>query len=411
MRERSDITPPSEEDSRVPPNVTAIGWTSFLTDISSEMVNPVIPLFLANALHAPVAAVGLIEAVAEATASILRVFSGWLSDRMGRRKPLAALGYSLSNVAKPLLAIAYTWPQVFFLRWADKFGKGIRVAPRDALIADSSNLAQRGRNFGVHRAFDAAGAVAGPLFAAWVLWKYSGGYRIVFAASAVPAVFSLAVLYYLVRDRRAPKRTGTAAPPMRFHDMGRPFVLFTSVATLFALGNSADALLILRAQNLGVPVPLVPVAYALFALVGASLAVWAGALSDRRGRRAVLTWGFLGQAAVYAGFAAATQAWQVWPLFALYGIPYAFTESLGRAYVVDLVLPRLRGSAIGAFTFVLGLAALPASIVAGLLWQQYGPAVAFWVDAAIMAAAGVALLALWGSLPRGDRLSAQRTEA
>lgn len=403
MTEPLDIQP-SEDDTRVPANVTAIGWTSFLTDISSEMVNPVIPLFLANALHAPVAAVGLIESVAEATASILRVFSGWLSDRMGKRKPLAALGYSMSNVAKPLLAIAYTWPQVFLLRWADKFGKGIRVAPRDALIADSSNLAQRGRNFGVHRAFDAAGAVAGPVFAAWVLWKYTGGYRIVFAASAVPAVFSMFVLFYFVRDKGGAKpKAADIPPPLSFKHLGKPFALFTVAATVFALGNSADALLILRAQNLGMPVPLIPLAYALFAVVGASLAIWAGSVSDRRGRRNVLTWGFLGQAVIYAGFAAATKAWQPWVLFALYGVPYAFTESLGRAYVVDLVPAGVRGSALGAFTFVLGLAALPASLVAGLIWDRFGPAAAFWVDAGIMAVAAVALFAMWRVLPRGDR--------
>jgi MFS family permease len=392
----------------VPRNVKALGVVSLLTDASSEMVYPVLPLFLANVLGAPVTAIGFIESVAEATASFLKVFSGWLSDRVGRRRPLIALGYTISNAAKPLLALTASWPAVLLLRFSDRFGKGVRTAPRDALIADSGTAARRGRDFGFHRALDTLGAAIGPLTAWAILTLVPDGYRTVFWVSAVPGTLAIAVVFVAVREVRAPRtaaavglgdsspgdgRACPKAPTIRLRHLGRPFALFTAASAVFALGNSSDALLILRAQDVGTAPSLIPLMYFLFNVVGAALATPLGSLSDRVGRKAVLAAGFGGYALVYAGFALAHAPLAAWLLFALYGVPYAMTEGLARAYVCDLVPAEVRATAVGGYTFVLGLAALPSSALAGLLWDTVGHAAPFALSAALMAAAA-ALLAL-----------------
>ena len=392
---------------RIPRNVKALGAVSLLTDASSEMVYPVLPLFLANVLGAPVAAIGLIESIAEATASFLKVFSGWLSDRVGRRRPLIALGYTISNATKPLLALTASWSAVLLLRFSDRFGKGVRTAPRDALIADSGTAARRGRDFGFHRALDTLGAAVGPLTAWAILSLVPDGYRTVFWVSAVPGTLAIVVVFAAVREVRArpavaagvdasPAGAGQARPKLpsiRLRHLGRPFALFTAASAVFALGNSSDALLILRAQDVGTAPSLIPLMYFLFNVVGAALAAPLGSLSDRVGRKAVLAAGFGGYALVYAGFALAHAPLAAWSLFALYGVPYAMTEGLARAYVCDLVPAEVRATAVGGYTFVLGLAALPSSALAGLLWDTVGHAAPFALSAALMAAAA-ALLAL-----------------
>ena len=393
--------------TRIPRNVKALGVVSLLTDASSEMVYPILPLFLANVLGAPVAAIGLIESVAEATAGFLKVFSGWLSDRVGRRRPLIALGYTISNVVKPLLALTASWPAVLLLRFSDRFGKGVRTAPRDALIADSGTAERRGRDFGFHRALDTLGAAIGPLTAWAILTLVPDGYRMVFWVSAVPGTLAIVVVFVAVREVRArPAATDGGArstgggrehpkpPTIRLRHLGRPFALFTAASAVFALGNSSDALLILRAQDVGTAPSLIPLMYFVFNVVGAALATPLGSLSDRVGRKAVLAAGFGGYALVYAGFALAHTPLSIWLLFALYGVPYAMTEGLARAYVCDLVPAEVRATAVGGYTFVLGLAALPASAVAGLLWDTVGHATPFALSAALMmAAAGLLALA------------------
>ncbi|HEY6000904.1 MAG TPA: MFS transporter [bacterium] len=382
----------------VPRNVKALGAVSLLTDASSEMVYPVLPLFLANVLGAPVTAIGVIESVAEGTASFLKVFSGWLSDRVGRRRPLIALGYSISNVVKPLLALTASWPSVLALRFADRFGKGVRTAPRDALIADSGDAARRGRDFGFHRALDTVGAAIGPLAAWAILTLAPGGYRTIFWMSAVPGTLAIIVVFAAVREVRGRRAAvgeagaGQRRPVLRLRHLGRPFVLFTGASAVFALGNSSDALLILRAQDVGAAAALIPLMYFVFNVVGAAAAVPLGALSDRIGRRTMLCGGFAGYALVYAGFALVGEPRVAWLLFALYGIPYAATEGMARAFVCDLVPADVRATAVGGYTFALGLAALPASAVAGLLWDTVGHAAPFAVSAALMAAAGVLML-------------------
>lgn len=377
---------------RVPANVKMLGIVSLLTDASSEAVYPILPLFLANVLGAPVTAIGLIESIAEATGSLVRVFSGWLSDRIGKRKALVATGYTLSNIIKPLFAVTQTWPAVLLLRFADRLGKGIRTAPRDALIADSGAEATRGRDFGFHRALDTVGAAIGPLTAWAILTLSPGAYRTVFIVSAIPGTVAIVLVIVAVRDVAGSEVKARPHEAMRLRGLGSAFAVFTALSAVFALGNSSDAMLVLRAQNLGAPAALIPLMYFVFNVVAASFAAPFGSLSDRVGRRTVLAAGFGGYAVVYFGFALARGASSPWLLFAAYGIPYALTEGLTRAYVVDLVPASVRATAVGGYTFVLGLAALPASLIAGILWDRISPAAPFVLSASLMATAALGLL-------------------
>jgi MFS family permease len=379
-------------------NVLATGTVSFLTDVSSEMILPVLPLFLTVTLRAPVAAVGLIEGVAESTASVLRVFAGWLSDRAGRRKPMVVAGYALSNLTKPLLALAGSWPHVLAVRFVDRVGKGLRTAPRDALIVDSVAPAHRGLAFGFHRAMDTAGAALGPLLAFAVLAGLPENYRAVFWIAAAPGALAILVAVLFLRDvPRLP--VAARAPRLSFTGLDRPFTVLTAVATLFALGNSSDAFLILRARDLGLPTPAIPLIYFAFNVVYALLATPAGALSDRVGRRRLLALGYAVFAAVYFGFALVPRSsagWAVPVLFLIYGGYYALTEGVQRAFVADLVPAELRATAFGTIATATGLVLLPASLIAGWLWQRFGAAVPFFYGGATATAA---LLLLVFALP------------
>jgi len=386
-------------------NVLVSGVVSFLTDVSSEMIVPVLPLFLTVTLRTPVVAVGLIEGVAESTASLLRVFAGWLSDRAGRRKPLVVAGYLLSNLTKPLLGAAGVWTHVLGLRFVDRVGKGIRGAPRDALIAESVALEHRGLAFGFHRALDTAGAALGPLLTFGVLALRPEHYRTVFWVAAVPGVAAILVAALRLRDVPRPARPAPL-PRLARASLGRPFIVFTGVATLFALGNSSDAFLILRSQQVGISATIIPLVYFAFNMVYALLATPAGALSDRLGRRRMLLLGYTVFATVYLGFAllsgpAARSAAAA--LFMFYGAYYALTEGIQRAFVVDLVPGELRATALGTLAAATGLALLPASVIAGWLWTRVGPAAPFAYGAATATAA---LLLLWIGLrerPGGHR--------
>lgn len=382
-----------------------MGIVSLLTDASSEMVYPILPLFLVNVLGAPVSAIGLIESLAEATASFMKVGSGWLSDHVGRRKPLIAVGYTLSNLVKPVIALTASWPAVLALRVTDRLGKGVRTAPRDALIAESATEGQRGRAFGVHRALDTLGAAIGP-FVAWaVLTLKPGSYRTIFLISAIPGTLAILFVLFAVRDTGKGRHADKGAAADRgsrisFRDFSAPLVAFTAISFVFGVANSSDAMLILRAQDLGARAALIPLMYVVFNVVGALLAAPLGARSDSVGRRRLLVFGFTGYAVVYLGFALAGSAAAPWLLFALYGIPYAATEGMTRAYVCDLAGPERRATVLGGYTFVLGIAALPASTMAGLLWDRVSHAAPFFVSAALMGVSAIALLAAGGWLDR-----------
>jgi len=331
----STSRPPGRRDyaarwrTALPRNVLAAGMVSFFTDIASEMIVPVLPIFLTTVLGAPVTAVGLIEGVAESTASILRVFAGSISDRTGRRKPLMLFGYGLANLTKPLLALSTSWPQVLAIRFGDRCGKGIRGAPRDALIADSVDAAVRGQAFGFHRAMDTAGAAVGPLLASATLAVSGNNPRVVFWLSSVPGVASVLIGWWLLKDRPVPPKD-SSTPRLGFRDLGRAFAVFTAISTLFSLGNSSDAFLILRAQNVGMAVAVIPLAYFGFNALYALLATPAGILSDRVGRWPLLVVGYAVFAGAYAGFALAGDAWAAGGLFLVYSFYYALTEGVER---------------------------------------------------------------------------------
>ncbi|MGE5674533.1 MAG: MFS transporter [Mycobacterium leprae] len=387
---------PEQPKAPLRQNVWLAGIVSLFTDISSEMLVPVLPLFLANVLHAPVEAIGLIEGVAEFFSSIMKAISGWLSDRFGRRKPLMALGYGLSNILKPMLGLTAGWTQVLTIRVADRFGKGVRGAPRDALIADSTTPGERGKAFGLHRAMDTIGAAIGPLLAYAILLGWPEHYRLVFWWAAVPGVLAIIAVFFVRESGSGVRKDG---PVFRNWNLSlrslsprlRRFVL---VGMIFALGNSADAFLVLRAQNLGLAAALVPLAYFTFNVSYAFLSYPAGALSDKIGRKPIMIGGFLVFAAIYLGFGLAAKAWLVWPLFLFYGLYYAGTEGIQKAYIADHAAPEQRGSAIGVYNALTGMMALPASFLAGLLWDKVSPAVPFFVGGGTAAIAAFLLL-IW----------------
>ncbi|MBN1994344.1 MAG: MFS transporter [Anaerolineae bacterium] len=392
----------------LPRNVWVITITSFLTDVSSEMVLNLVPLFLANVLGVRTGVIGLIEGIAEMAASLLKVFSGWLSDRLGQRKWLAVAGYGLSTLAKPFLYFANTWGWVLGVRFTDRVGKGIRTAPRDALIADSITERRRGLAFGLHRAGDTAGAFIGLLITLGVIWAWQGSsltlarpaFQTVVLLSIIPAGLAVLVLAVGAKDVLTTSGVAQRVPSLSLKGFALPFKRFLVVMVLFTLGNSSDAFIILRAQERGLNVLGVIGMLITFNLIYALISGPAGALSDRWGRRRLIVTGWLIYAFIYLGFALAGAIWQVWLLFALYGLYYAITEGVGKALVADLVQPEQRGTAYGVYNAAIGLTAFPASFIAGILWQGFGgwsglgPGAPF-LFGAILALAAVLLLVLW----------------
>ena len=390
---------------KIPRNVWALSGTSFFNDISSEMILNLLPLFLANVLGAGTAVIGLIEGVAESTASLLKVYFGGLSDRLGARKPLAVGGYLLSTLAKPVFFFAGSWGVVAGARWADRVGKGVRTAPRDALIADSISSNNRGLAFGLHRAADTGGAVLGLLIAIAVVWYMQGGtpelgretFQTLVLVSLVPALLAVAFVALGVREIR--KGAASDAPRIGFRGLGRRFTVFLVIVGLFDLGNFSDAFLVLRAQERGLGVDDVLWTLLGFNLVYALVATPAGALSDRIGRRRIITAGWIAYAGIYLGFALAGSGTQIVALYLCYGAYYGLTMGTAKAMVADLVPVRLRGTAYGSYHALVGIIDLPASLIAGLLWQGigswqgFGPAAPFYFGAATALAAALFLTA------------------
>jgi MFS family permease len=386
------------------PNVFFLGIVSLLTDVSSEMIFTLVPLFLANVLGATTTIVGLIGGLSESTDAIFRILSGWFSDRVRKRKPLAILGYSISTIAKPFMYLASTWGSVLAIKFGDRVGKGIRTSPRDALVADSVAAKERGRGFGLHRAMDTTGAVLGLALAAMIIYLVQGGglglslktYQWLVLVGIVPAVLAVLVLLFFVHERKESPSGGVSRKLPRVGlttGFNTRFKLFLAVMAVFTLGNSSDFFVILRAQNLGSSVLYVTLMLVLFNITYAITSLPAGVLSDRLGRRRVIAVGWAIYALVYLGFALASSLWQVWLLFACYGVYYGVVEGVARAFVADLVPEEKRGTAYGLYHGVVGITLLPASLIAGWLWQAYSPAAPFYFGAAL---AFLAMLGIMG---------------
>ena len=390
----------------LPRNVWAVSLTSFFMDISSEMVINILPLFLANVLGVQTSIIGLIEGIAEATASILKLFSGWLSDRLGGRKWLAVAGYGLSAITKPFFYFANSWVMVAGVRWADRIGKGIRTAPRDALVADSVTKETRGLAFGFHRAMDTAGAMTGLLIAGVVVWLTQANnldlsrstFQTIVLISLLPAF--LAVLSLILGAKDVPVTSRRRAPTFSLRSMGKRFNIFLIIVGIFTLGNSSDAFLVLRAQNLGITVTGILMMLVVFNLVYSLVSTPAGSRSDRIDRRYLIIGGWLIYAAIYLGFALAQAGWQVWVLYVVYGLYYGMAYGTANAMVADLVPDSQRGTAYGTYHALIGFLAFPASFIAGLLWQGagawagFGPAAPF-LFGAVLALTAAVLMAFW----------------
>ena len=383
----------------VPRAVWTLGFVSMFMDISSEMIHSLLPVFLVSSLGASAALVGLIEGISEATASITKVFSGWLSDRMGKRKLLAVIGYGLAAVTKPIFPLAVTPFEVLAARFVDRFGKGMRGAPRDALVADITPKAVTGAAFGLRQSLDTIGAFAGPLIAIVLMALLSGQIRAVFAWSVVPAAIAVVLLVLGVEEpKRSEETRATARSPIRWAEMrgvGAAFWLVVAVGVLFTLARFSDAFLVLRAQNVGLPIGLVPVVMVVMNVIYAAISAPVGSLSDRIGRRALLAMG-LGVLVV------ADVVLALFPTIpgalagaALWGLHMGLTQGLFAALIADTAPERLRGTAFGVFNLATGVALLAASAIAGEVWTHVSPAATFLTGGcfALVSLVGLAVVA------------------
>ena len=370
-------------------NIFFLSLTSFLTDVSSEIIYPLLPIFLTSVLGAGAAFVGLVEGIAETTASLLKLFSGWLSDKIKKRKILVVLGYTLSSITRPLMAVAAVPWNVLAIRFTDRIGKGIRNSPRDALIADSSDPKEQGKAFGFNRAMDNAGAMVGSLIVFVLLLGVTKNYRLIFALAAIPAVLAILVVTFLTYEV-APIQGKEKRVTLSLASFSRKFKIFLLVVLIFTLGNSSDAFLLLRAKDLGVSVTFIPLLWCMLHLVKSATSTPAGIISDKFGRRRVILLGWAIYAMVYFGFGFARTAVHAWFLFAIYGLFYGLTEGVERAFVADLVPEDARGRAYGIYNFSIGIAALPASLLMGILWQAFGPQAAFLFGASLALTASTA---------------------
>ncbi len=387
------------------PNVFFLGLVSLLTDVSSEMIFTLVPLFVANVLGASIIVVGLIGGLSDSTDAVFRIFSGWFSDRIGKRKLLSVLGYGISTVVKPFMYLATTWGATLAIRFGDRVGKGVRTSPRDALIAGSVGAEERGRSFGVHRAMDSAGAFLGLALAALIIYHLQGGgldltlntYRWLVLVGTVPAVLAVLAHIFFTREvRQKPQAAANRAASLtgRGAMSDARFKTFLAIVAIFTLGDSGDFFTILRAQNLGVSVLHITLMLVLFNVVYVAFSVPSGILSDKLGRRRIIALGWFVYALVFLGFALAPNVWQVWVLFAAYGVYHGIVEGVARAFVADLVSEDKRGTAYGLYHGVNSLFLLPAGVIAGWMWEAISPAAPFYFGAALALLASVAILAL-----------------
>jgi MFS family permease len=376
--------------------VKLLGWTSFFTDAASEAIYPLLPLFVTRVLGGSAVSLGLIEGAADAMSSLLKIVAGRASDRTGRRKRFVVAGYAIASAVRPLMALATIWPHVFAVRVTDRVGKGLRNAPRDAMLAALAPDGGRGRVFGFHRAMDHGGACVGPLLAAAFLWCYPGEYRTLFALTIVPGALAVVMLAFVPeasRDARAHAASpvGESGGRPAAAPLPRELKRFLVILALFTLGNSTDAFLLLRLSEAGLGAALLPIAWSALHLVKSGLATRGGALSDRFGRRALIVAGWILYAIVYVGFALSESLAALLAWFLVYGVHFALVEGSEKALVTDLTPEASRGTAFGWYNAVLGFGALAASLSFGALWQAFGAHVAFLVGAGLSVTAAAAL--------------------
>lgn len=373
------------EHKKLPLQARILGLVSFFNDAASEMIFPLLPLFVTQTLGLGPHVLGLMEGIAETAAAFLKFLSGWWSDKLKRRKPLAVAGYALASVLRPFFAVVTTGWHIVMLRSLDRVGKGLRTAPRDALLADAVDIDQRGRAFGFHRAMDHAGAVVGPLIAFILMSGFAVEIRTVFLVSLIPGIITIFFIAVLVREKSRvfeALQTNTVTGTTQLSPAGRrSFRIFLAAVLLFTLGNSSDIFLVLHAHELGVPAAFAPL---LWMVLHLSKTLWStpcGSLSDRFGRKPVILAGWLVYSLAYLGFACATDAWQIWPLLIFYGLYYGLCEGPEKALAADLVPRAWRGRGFGYYHLAISAAALPASAAAGYLWKDFGAGVALGVGA------------------------------
>lgn len=370
-------------------NIILLGITSLLTDISSEMVYPILPVYLVTRLGASPAILGLIEGAAESLASLSKVFSGYFSDKLKSRRPFTILGYACSTVGKTFLYLSTNWGFVFGARAIDRFGKGIRTAPRDALIAESAAVKKKGAAFGLHRAMDTLGAIAGVLAAYFIITRYKGDFKNVFLFSLIPAFLGV-LLLFLVKEKKKDAAYPSQNIKFRWHALDRRLRLFLIFTFIFTLGNSSNQFLLLRAQNLGNPLPTVILLYLVYNVTYCLFSYPASRLSDKIGRKKLLVAGYFFYGLVYLGFALNRSPANLWFLFGFYGLYIGFTEGVEKALIADIAPANLRATAIGLHATLVGIGLLPASLFAGMLWKFFSPAAPFYFGGimGILASAG-----------------------
>lgn len=378
-------------------NIFFTGLTSFLTDTSVKMIYSIMPLFLMS-IGASKTELSLIEGIAESTSAILKAISGWWSDKIGKNKPFMVFGYAVTALITPLYAFVVSPLQVLLLRFVERTGKGVRTAPRDSLIAGSAGAKQIGKGFGFHKAMDNAGAIIGPLLAFWLLLAYPGDYRRIFLIATIPAVLGVFTVLQFIKE--AKKRKEDLPGKIRLKDFSKRYYLFLLIAIIFTLGNSTDALLIVKAEDVGIKVAFIPLVYMIFNSVSVLLSVPMGSLSDRIGREKLIIFGFSLYSLVYFGFGTTQGKGMILLLFALYGVYSAATGGVQKALVSDLVDKDKKGTALGIYNAVLGITLLPASLIAGVLYDTVSSMAAFYFGAVMAFIAAILMVIFYKTRPR-----------
>ncbi|MEO0292915.1 MAG: MFS transporter [candidate division WOR-3 bacterium] len=375
----------------IPRNVKALGIVSLLNDAASEMIYPLLPVFLVSVLGAGPGILGIVEGISESTASLLKLISGWVSDKIRKRKFLIFIGYFLSGLGRPLIGLAGMWWQVAFIRFLDRLGKGIRTSPRDALISLSTPSEKKGKSFGFHRAMDHLGAIIGPIFAV-ILLKFGLSLKSLFLSSLLPGIITIIIVTLFVKEKEFKnnfrKNIGD------FSVLSKNFKLYLFIIILFTLGNSSDAFLILKAKDTGIGVNFIPILWILLHFVKMVSSIPGGELSDKIGRRKVIAAGWIIYALIYLGFGFSFKAFHIWSLFALYGIFFGLTEGVEKAFVSDLVNKESQGTGFGLYHLTVGIAAFPSSVIFGFIWQKFGSFSAFAYGAFLGIIASILLLSL-----------------